>query len=158
MTDTKTGKDIGITEGPFADAPVISEYTDEQAVDDGVLVDIGGGHRVTRPLFEFVSANIGDTPPAGWPVALLGFVRGAGVGGSDHRALAALRGLADTHATQATKVYEENIDGGILEGFIQLGAGEVITGFDLSDSPTGDTKIWFIPNGTGITAMFPSDY
>ena len=161
---TKTGRDIGITEGPFADAPVISSYTDEQATDDGELVDIGHGHRVTRALWDFMVARFQatDSPPAGWPVNLMGWVR-AGCDGFDSaaghdRALAASRGLATTHAMQAENVYDENIGGGILEGFIQLGADKAITGFDLSDSPSGDTKIWFIPNGAGITIMFPSDY
>ena len=41
MTEVKTGKDLGYDkDNPFYNAPVISTYTEEQAVDDGVLVDL----------------------------------------------------------------------------------------------------------------------
>jgi len=63
MTETKTGKDLGFEpDNPFYDAPVISEYTDKQAVDDGVLVSFSGPgriNRVTRPVWNEFTEDIG---------------------------------------------------------------------------------------------------
>ncbi len=139
----------------------ISTYTDAQAVEDGELVAVTPKDRATSALYEFLVDNLGETPPAGWPVELMGWctIRKDDEEPGLRRALAATRGLIDVHRHAATRIYEENIDGGIWAGYIQQGAGDVITGFDTSDSPSGDRKVWMLPNKQGgLTLMFPEDY
>ena len=154
---------------------VISTYTDAQAVDDGTLVAVTPKDRVTSALWGFMAEHLDDTPPAGWPVGLMDYAtaRSKADGLAEvglRRALAAARGLIDVNRQQATRIYEENIGGGIWTGYIQQGAGDVITGFDLTDSLTsiggdgrthsvGDRRVWLIPNEQGgLTLMFPEDY
>ncbi len=157
MTETKTGKDLGFDkDNPFYDTAVVSTYTDEQAVDDGVLVDLGGGHRATRNLYDYLNAHLGDNPPSGWAVPITGKVSYF-----TDRAAAALVGLLDEYAARATAVYEENIGGGIFKVNLLLGDGGVIAGrnVDQNNDPDGDfAPVWLIPNGAGVTAMFPEDY
>lgn len=140
---------------------VISTYTDEQACEDGVLVAVTPKDRVTVALWGFLSDNLGDTPPCGWPVELMGWctIRDDDPEPGLRRALAATKGLIDVNRTEATRVYEHNIGGGIWQGFIQQGAEGLITGFDQSDGPGGDRKVWLLPNELGgLTLMFPEDY
>jgi hypothetical protein len=50
------------------DQNVISEYTDQQAVEDGVLVAVngeGGVNRVTRAVFDTFAESIGSSPLTG---------------------------------------------------------------------------------------------
>jgi hypothetical protein len=65
---TKTGKDLGFEkDNPFYDAPVVSEYSDDQAVEDGDLVEASSftigpnarANRVTRPVFEKFTRTLG---------------------------------------------------------------------------------------------------
>ena len=151
---------------------VVSTYTDAQAVEDGELVAVTPKDRVTSALWAFLVDNLSETPPAGWAVELMGWcsIRKDDEEPGLRRALAAARGLIDVNRLQATCIYEENIDGGIWTGYIQQGAGDIITGFDISDSTTsldadgqvcnvGDRKVWMLPNDQGVlTLMFPEDY
>jgi len=53
---------------------VISTYTDEQAVEDGVLVAVpgdGGVNRVTRAVFDHFTEPMGESPMTG-PVTNIG--------------------------------------------------------------------------------------
>src|SRR5438034_503424 len=53
---------------------VISEYTDRQAVEDGVLVAVngeGGVNRVTRAVFDHFTKSMGNSPITG-PVTDIG--------------------------------------------------------------------------------------
>jgi len=146
--------------------PVVSTYTDGQAVDDGILVAVSDRDRVSRPLFDFLAEKLDDTPPAGWPVDLMGYATARSKAKTLdevglRRAVAASRGLIEQNRRAATSVYEENIGGGIWAGFVQLGQQgdrEIITGFDETDGPGGDRKVWLMPNECGgLTLMFPED-
>src|SRR5690348_7022794 len=56
------------------DDNVISEYTDRQAVEDGVLVPIygeGGANRITRAVFDYFTECMGTSPITG-PVTNIG--------------------------------------------------------------------------------------
>jgi hypothetical protein len=143
------------------DTHVISKYTDEQACEDGTLVAVTPRDRVTSAVWGFVSEHLGDTPPFGWPVGLLAWcaIRDDDPEPGMRRALAATKGLIDVNRTEATRIYEDNIGGGIWDGYIQQGADDVITGFDRTDGPGGDRRVWLMPNELGgLTLMFPEDY
>ena len=161
--------------GLWDDAPVLSVYTDGDAVDDGALVAVGDKNRVTRTLFEFLVERLTEKPPNCWPVEMMGYFT---ANKQDEpglaRALAATRALIDENATQAQRVYDENIGGGIWKGTVQLGieqpkgstksadGREVVTGFTEGggDADTAtDRVVWLMPNELGgLTLMFPSDY
>jgi hypothetical protein len=116
---------------------------------------------VTRALWDFLDKHLDENPPTGWPVELMGWctIRKDDPEPGMRRALAASKGLIDSNRIQATRIYEENIGGGIWDGFIQQGAGDIITGFDQGDGPGGDRKVWLMPNELGgLTLMFPEDY
>ncbi len=143
----------------WADAALISVYTDEQAVDDGVLVALWGADRATRAVWEWLCGNLeGGQPPEAWPVALLAWCEAQTPAG---RALAALGGLIGTYEPQARATYEENRDGGIFRLHASLGdRGQVIrlrTGADVPEESS--RTIWLIPNEVGgMTVLFPEDY
>jgi hypothetical protein len=124
--------------GLFEGAEVISTYTDAQAVEDGFLVAVGNGNRVTAAawawLEEVAQEYGGGSPPANWPVSLLLWFGG-------NVALALAVGLIEVNAAAARRIYEENIGGGIWNG-----------------EYLGKT-VWLIPNELdGLTLMFPEDY
>jgi hypothetical protein len=137
---------------------VISSYPDSQAVEDGILVPITEQDRVTRACWEWMADRLGDSPPNGWPVELMGYIGAAkGAEGRDDRALAASKGLTEQHRRQATRVWEENIGGGVYKLYADT-RGEAIRGISGSDT-TDDVTLWIIPNELGgVTLMFPSDY
>ncbi len=151
---------------------VISQYTDKQACEDGEVVPVTPKDRVTRSLWAFLADHLDEKPPTGWPVGLMDWctIRKDDPEPGMRRALAASKGLIDVNRIQAARIYEENIGGGIWQGFIQQGAGDVITGFDVTDSTTsidsegqscnvGDRRVWLMPNELGgLTLMFPGDY
>jgi hypothetical protein len=156
---------------------VISTYTDAEAVEDGMLVELERCHRATRPLWEYLVEHLptDGQPPNRWPVSLLHWFGSAGT--DAHRQLrtkAALIGLLGTHGTEARRVDAENIGGGIFTGYIinhpETG---VITAFEVDSSnrklgrprntPREDDphrrRIWIMPNELGgLTVMFPEDY
>jgi len=157
---------------PFDGADVISTYTDGQAVEDGILVAIGHKDRVSRALWEYLveHAPLDSRPPNRWPVDMLGWFQAGKMGKdearnklvADRKALALSKGLISTHASQAKRVYEENIGGGIYKLFsLESLDGKRIAGL-LAEAPQEEYKysvLWLIPNENGgTTAMFPEDY
>lgn len=123
-------------ESLFNDAEVVSRYTDSQAVDDGILVALKDGHRVTSNVWEWMAsvADGREKPPDRWPVSLLLWFSG-------HQLLAMAVGLIEVNAANARRIYENNIDGGIW-----------------TEDHEGRT-LWLIPNECGgLTLMFPEDY
>jgi hypothetical protein len=130
----------------FTEKDVISRYSDNDAVDDGVLVAIGARDRVTRTVWEALAerAPAGSKPPNRWPVDMMGWFQaenikkpealaliakyGAEEGQkklnqiiADRKALALSKGIVSTHGRQAVKVYEENTDGGIYKLYATVG-------------------------------------
>jgi hypothetical protein len=119
--------------GLWDDAILVSSYTDEQAVEDGFLVELGGNDRATRALYEYLRGLEITTPPDRVVVDLLSFMRDS--------ALGILKGLVGTYGREARRIYEENVGGGIW-----------------TTELLGKT-VWVIPNELGgMTAMFPEDY
>jgi len=141
--------------------PVISSYTDTEAVDDGVLVAVNTKDRVTRTVFEFLAADgVLDPhdPPNRWPIDLIGYIRAKD---GDGRALAAVRGLIGTHANEASKVYDRE---GIWTAKLKVKDGKaesLVNGFPDPKEADGDPNtltLWLIPNENGgVTLMFPED-
>ncbi len=151
--------DVSEAKGDLFDgAEVISVYTDADAVDDGVLVDIGGDNRVTTALWEWLVKHTPETPPDRWPVDLMRFVSG-------DRPLAMARGLILAHGDAARRIHEHNVGGGIWSELAIVRDGEIV---GLATTPTetaafkGDdlaSAIWLLPNEVGgLTLMFPGDY
>lgn len=139
---------------------VISSYPDSQAVEDGILVPITQQDRVTRAAWEWMADKLGDSPPNCWPVELMGYIGAAkGAEGNDDRALAASKGLIGQHRRQATKVWDENIGGGVYK-LVARTVNGAIMGITEGEEDSGTfMKLWIIPNELGgVTLMFPSDY
>jgi hypothetical protein len=131
---------------------VISTYGDEQSVEDGNIVAVGGNDRVTIACYAWIAASLPTegSPPNGWPVELMGWCTG-------DKSLAAVKGLIGSHSSQARRVWDENIGGGVYKLFADM-RGAVIRGLSGSET-TDDVELWLIPNEVGgITLMFPSDY
>ena len=145
--------------------PVISSYSDAQAVDDGVLVAISKRDRVTRNLWGWTVDRVPDgaKPPNRWPVPMLDWF---GAKDNATKARALWVGLIEQDRKRATEVYEQNIGGGIhtVEVFTNppdtTGTIESIGGpNDAAALRQAHVSIWLMPNELGgITAMFPEDY
>ena len=145
----------------------IYTYTDQQAIDDGVLVPVAlkdgarTAHRVTRNAWGWLLHALPEAqPPERWPVALLTWTGAAkGEKGNKARARAALVGLIEEYAASARSIFANNIGGGILTLWPTTSDnGQTIGGL----SQHGDEKarrFWLIPNeNQGVTLMFPEDY
>lgn len=168
----------------FEDFEVISQYTDKNAVEDGVLVPLDAKNRVTRPAFEFLAENTPIAtaqPPNNWPVEMMGWFRTGSVTQADalkriakhgldaqaefekeiraKRAIALAKGLIGKFERQARRVYDENLDGGIFKVWPKL-TGDVLTGVDENSAgKSSNEPLWIMPNENGgMTLMFPSDY
>ena len=127
-------KRINDPENPWNGFEVISTYTDQQAIDDGVLVAIGKENRVTRAVWNMLILRAEHTLDAS--LAPDAFKQRC-----DAYALHLSDGLVQAHGKEARRVYEQNIGGGIFS-LIQFGH-----------------KLWIIPNEQGgLTLMFPEDY
>ena len=137
----------------------ISIYTDQEAVDDGVLVAINDkGDRVTSAVWHWLETAMETMkkPPSCWPVDLFTFC--AAKNGAT-RALAMTRGIIDTNRREALRVYNENIDGGIFTLCAACDTDDRPISISKSNDTHGMKRLWFIPNeNDGITLMFPEDY
>jgi len=138
----------------------ISVYTDDEAVDDGTLVAINSKDRVTRPVWDWLISTMdmkNPKPPSGWPVNLFGYF---GAKTKDERVKAMCEGIIDVNRKQAQRVYDENIAGGIFSLWInhEGGYGGRPISVDNKESEGGQMRLWFVPNGNGLTLMFPEDY
>ncbi len=143
----------------FPDA--IFTYTDQEAVDDGVLVPLNKTDRVTRAVWDYFEARTGSrTPPLRWP---LGNSPRAMYPYSDPqdmfwRTSALTSGLIEKYADSARDVYAQNIGGGVW--FASLEATETeITALRPGMKTEGAVTLWLLPNELGgVTLMFPEDY
>lgn len=160
------------------DEVVISRYTDEQAVDDGVLVRLNARDRVTRAVWDFLVEHqpAGPKPPDCWPVDLFAWFGAkkptmpddpvAARMYRDIRAKAMATGLIGAHGQAARRVYEQNIGGGIWKGYALVGRFNALDRFarDLPEKRIlerdvlSPTTLWLIPNEQGgLTLLFPED-
>ena len=142
----------------WADAPVISTYTDAQAVEDGVLVKLWAADRCTRAVWEWLCEHLeADQTPEGWPLPLLACWEASTAA---RRALAALGGLIARYEQQARTTYEENRDGGILTLYVVEDDDGRIRALRLGEDPSEPSRtLWLIPNEVGgLTVLFPEDY
>lgn len=135
---------------------VISTYGDEQMLEDGNSVAVTQQDRVIRTVWDWMVERLpeGNAPPDRWPVEMMGWFQAKT---RDDKALAASKALIDDWRVQATRVWEENIDGGVFKLYAES-KGESIS--RLKETGTDDDVVlWLIPNEVGgITLMFPSDY
>ena len=159
----------------------ISVYTDDNAVEDGILVPVTKQDRVTRPLWAWLTENtpLAAEPPNCWPVDMLGWfrtkpdklqARKIAAGGPEalakheeevrnKKALALADGLICCHRRQAMTVYEQNIDGGIYKLLASVTNGKITGINETGIAVAGDRTLWFVPNELGgLTMMFPEDY
>ena len=120
-------------ENPFEGFEVVSRYTDEQAVDDGVLVSLSLKDRVTRAVWEFF-CSIAPVDEKTQSEYIVNAAR-------DSFARTESAHYLNLHGARAREVYEKNIGGGIFK-------------LDYSNH-----IMWIIPNELGgLTLMFPEDY
>ena len=169
------------TESLFTTADVISTYTDAQACDDGVLIALNPKDRVTRTVWEWLveKAPKSSQPPNRWPVDLMGWFGATSIKKADaqkliakhgkdaqsvlerivadRKAAALSRGIITTNRQQATRVYNENLNGGIYKAHALENSGQIESLTDISSLV--NTTLWLVPNENGgITLMFPEDY
>lgn len=135
--------------------PMISTYTDAQAVEDGTLVAVTRKDRVTRAVWNWLIESLPESPkpPDCWPVEMMGWFRAKS---ADDRALAAARGLIGMHGTRAHEVYEKNLDGGIFTLVATERDGKIdsLLAFGVEPAKT----LWLLPNeNDGVTLLFPED-
>lgn len=171
----------GNTESLFTPEDVISTYTDAEACDDGVLIAINPKDRVTRTVWEWMIEKAPKTaqPPSRWPVDMMGWFGATSIKKADaqkliakhgkdaqrileqivadRKAAALSRGLISTNRQQATRTYNENINGGIHKAHALENNGHIESLTD--NSSLVNTTLWLVPNENGgITLMFPEDY
>jgi hypothetical protein len=171
----------GRAESLFTPEDVISTYTDAQACDDGVLIALNAKDRVTRTVWEWLTEKAPKTrqPPNRWPVDMMGWFGATSIKKdeaqkliakhgkdaqkvldriiADRKAAALSRGLISANRQQATRVYNENIDGGIFKAQVLENNGQIESLTDISSLI--NTTLWLVPNeNDGITLMFPEDY
>jgi hypothetical protein len=138
----------------------ISTYSDNDAGEDGTLVAINAKDRVTRPVWDWLESTVdmkNPKPPSCWPVDLFGFF---GAKKPADRALAMCRGIIENNRREAMRVYEQNIGGGIFTLWVltHKGKGSKPLGISATQQPGEPMRLWFVPNGAGLTMMFPEDY
>jgi hypothetical protein len=118
---------------------VVFRYTDQQAVDDGVLVAVAPKDRVSRAAWEYLASNSPDQDRE---------VR-------DKHATAFVLGLIANRGKDARRVYEQNTDGGIYQVWIHIDGAGI---YAFANQGQGK-RMWLMPNEQGgLTLMFPEDY
>ena len=168
-------------ESLFSPEDVISTYTDAQACEDGILIALNPKDRVTRTVWEWMveKAPKSAQPPNCWPVEMMGWFKAASIKKAeaqkliakhgkdaqrilerivaDRKAAALSRGLIRTNRQQATRVYNENLNGGIFKAHALENNGHIESLTEISSLV--NTTLWLLPNENGgITLMFPEDY
>ena len=149
----------------FEKEHVISEYGDEQAVEDGFLVAVSKRDRVTNTVFALFEHGVPleAAPPSRCPVALL---RWCGAKNTATRAVLMCAGLIEQWRDRAHEEDRKD-DRRIFSGFVLHTEDDPaqIRGFlpgiphDLFPEKCTSAKVWFCPNELGgVTMMYPSDY
>lgn len=120
---------------------IISTYTDEEALLDGVLWSVTHTDRMTSNLAVQLEnlANVDNS-------TIIDYAR---------------RWLA-TYGASARRIYHYNLEGGIWAGNIYLsplGDLQLEASPGLSSQPTNGLRVWILPNELGgLTLMLPEDY
>jgi hypothetical protein len=178
------GKDLGYPEGhPFHDAEVISLYTSEQAVEDGIKIRLG--ERL------WCTTNFARTVANKWFVKKRQEIV-AGPFGTDAQAMHALHNLQPQSAEWAMKydgyAIERDIDDGMLRQIVSSIVSEYVAGayavpkradeygeadaglasylvepgYGLVDEDTApslkEVKVWAIGDHEGLHLLLPEDY
>jgi type I site-specific restriction-modification system R (restriction) subunit len=138
---------------------VISSYTDAEAVDDGVLVSINQRDRVTSAVWGWLNSTVdmkNAKPPSCWPVDMMEWFTAKK---ADERVHAMTSAIIDEKRKQATRVYEENTEGGIFQLWAKIGANEKPLSLEDTEPQGACKRLWILPNeNDGVTLMFPEDY
>lgn len=178
------GKDLGFPEGyPFHDAEVISVYTSEQAVEDGIKIQLGERLWCTR--------NFARTVASKWLVKRNREIV-AGPFDSDSEAMHAVHHLQPQSAEWAKKYdgysIERDIDGAMLRQIVSSIVSEYVAGsyavpkradehgeadaglaaylvrpgrglVDEGAAPSEEeVRVWVIGDHQGLHIMLPADY
>ena len=132
--------------------PVISRYSDEQAVEDGVLVALNATDRVTVNVLAAIAKVAEDQPkpPNMWPVDLFPFVLAKT---AEARALAMIGGLVGTERHNALKF------AGLVTRYAIYGPhGFRSLVSQRPDDPCTYQTLYLAPNECGgVTLMLPED-
>ncbi len=130
------------------DFTIISTYTDQDALDDGMLWPLSAYDRITSNLGSTLRRYHTVEPLALLPVSAV---------------LAVARQWVTSYGEQARRIYDLNLGGGIWVGALKTNAqGQWISlepDTNLRDDTTTLTRVWMLPNELGgLTLMLPEDY
>lgn len=130
---------------------IVYAYTDENAVQDGVLVPLSDTNRVTSAVFVHLQDTATSKEvPRNWP--LVGHAQ-AMYPYTQHkpewRAYALAQALAEHYGVKAKEVWDAGeVWAAALDGDLKLRPG----------SKDGEYTLWLLPNELGgVTLMFPED-
>lgn len=123
---------------------IISSYTDEDAVNDGMLWPVAPLDRLTDNLGRKLQNA------QGYDLTMQDVLAGA-------------RHWIKTWGAQARRIYDMNLDGGIWVGTLHFNEQGRWTRLEPNTRQTQDTsiasRVWMIPNELGgMTLMLPEDY
>jgi hypothetical protein len=147
---------------------LISTYTDAEAVEDGNLIEINDKDRATRAVWDFALNTVPEglwpprenAKPASEPDAEAVVAQ---------RVLDMCRHIVEDYGPEATRVYRENVGGGIWKGKLLVVGKKIVA---LAPWPasedwpeeTGNVdlwhrSLWLLPNEIGgMTLMLTEDY
>lgn len=133
---------------------VVFQYTDTEAVQDGVLVPLTSRDRVSQALWDFIEARVSpNRVPLRWPMlsgveAMYPLVKT-----EEWRSRALLQSLTIAYHDAAHSVYD---NGGVWHAKLEVTNSSIES---ISPGSKEDIQIWIMPNELGgLTVMFPSDY
>ena len=138
---------------------VISRYSDDQAVEDGVLVELTARDRMTSNCLAWLEENIpvDGSPPNNWPVPLFDWIGARG--DKTRRAICAAKGLVGSFSIS----YCERQPDQSWAGHAMYAGANRIGQLLRPDAKRGDRAtykvLWIHPNECGgVTLMLPEDY
>lgn len=133
---------------------VIYSYTDQDAVTDGVLVPVNAKDRVTRAVWDFISARVASNrPPLRWPLS--GSVKAMYPldTDADWRTCALCVGLLEHYSEPARLLYDNDT---LWHAKLEATATTLDS---ISPGSKEALQVWILPNELGgLTLMFPEDY
>ena len=157
---------------PPDELDLIHAYTDENALEDGVIVAITKKHRATNGVFVYQGEHApeGDNgPPQNWPVPLLEWMAAKT---DNQKAMALARGFIEGHTGHA-----ERCNGDLIVDCITNPQTDKIVSVELDAAQMGRTavaiadqqrrhaegrpgrRMWMLKNECdGYTLMFPEEY
>lgn len=132
---------------------VISTYTDQEAVNDGVLVSLGSKDRVTSTVYHFLLARVSKRVPLQWPLEPHAKSAYEVISDPDMRVLMLCTALVRHYGPIAKKVYD---DGNLWHAYLDASGSDINA---IRPGTKEGLQLWIMPNELGgLTIMFPEDY